>query len=368
MALSFFSQYQGQRGEGAPGPELLRAGEALGLLEEGPADAAEPEPEEQQEVVLNAEVPAEDWAPLDLQLPAGFRAREWEGRPRRFIDGKDVGLVVAALRAPGGYPVPVRLSQIGAVVLCEEDGALRRRGEVLQRTVTFLTHPFPWHEVEALGRALSGHGLRLCHARPPATEDPARRLEACFDYALLRRIALNTSNNEMKQLEEGLAARYYQEDDRLTVIDGRLEPRFGQRNQRSPVLGVIKSHQGRYLHPLGASVRYALRPQQRTPVFYLTGPAFPVASCYLRLSGGLPDQGVVRVELPRERYEALPKAERRRYLDQLCATLYQYRCRQDDYGRAAVSLQPIVRAEESLGSLLWPVGRLVSQFYRLSGL
>ena len=55
-------------------------------------------------------------------------------------------------------------------------------------------------------------------------------------------------------------------------------------------------------------------------------------------------------------------------MDLLSATLYQYRCRRDDYGRAAVSLHPIVRAEESLGALLQPMNRVISQFYRLSGL
>ena len=62
----------------------------------------------------------------------------------------------------------------------------------------------------------------------------------------------------------------------VTVIDGRLEPRFGARSQHTAVVGVIKTHQRRYLHPLGLQVRYALQPRQRTPLFFLTSGSFPV--------------------------------------------------------------------------------------------
>jgi hypothetical protein len=367
MNISFFSQYQGQRGEAATAPELFRDPADFADFDNdaaagpGGEDAAAPEL-----IDLSAEMKADEWTPLDLLVPTGFHARDWEGRPRRFVDGKDVGMVVAALRAPAGFPVPVRLSQVGAVVLTDEDGVLRRQAEIVERVVTFMTHPFPFYEIESLGRALQASGLHLCHARPPFVEDPAERLASLFDYGLLRKITMNTSNNEMKQLEEGLAARFY--DDVPTVIDGRLEPRFGQRTQTTAVVGVIKSHQGHYLHPLGLQVRYALRPQQRTPLFFLSTGSYPVVSWYLRFAGGLPDQGVVRVELPRLYYDELPESERRRHVDLLSATLYQYRCRQEDYGRAAVSLQPIVRAEESLGALMQPMNRVISQFYRMSGL
>lgn len=365
MTIGFFSQHGGQRGAGAPpAPELSRDNDEIQEPGDDDADAGGPSDDAggREQVELGAEVPASFWAPLDLALPPGYQARDFPFRPRRFVDGKDVGLVVAALRAPQGYPVPVRLSQIGAVVLADEDGVLRRQAEIVERAVTFITHPFPWHEIEALAIALQGHELRLVHAREPAVQDPAE----LWSYALCRKVTFNASNNEMKQLEEGLAARFY--DDVPTVVDGRLEPRFGERTQRTAVIGVIKTHQGRYLHPLGLQARYALRPRQRTPYFFLDTGGFRVVSWYLRFASGLPDQGIVRVELPRGYFEDMPPSERRAYVDGLSATLYQYRCRQEDYGRAAVSLHPIVRAEESLGALLQPMNRLVSRFYRLSGL
>lgn len=351
MTIPFFSQYGGRRGGSPDGPELTRDVEKPGS-----------EDKEPEQVDLGVEVEPGAWMPLDLALPPGFRPSDWDQRPRRFVDGKDVGLVVAALHAPVGYPVPVRLSQIGAVVLGDEDGVLRRQAEVVERAVTFITHPFPWHEIEGLAIALQEHGLRVVHAREPLIDEPSD----LFDYTLLRKGTSNASNNEMKLLEEGLAAQFY--DDVSTVVDGRLEPRFGQRRQSTAVVGVIKTHQRRYLHPLGLQVRYALRPQQRTPLFSITTGSFPVVSWYLRFAAGLPDEGVVRVELPRDYYQGLPLAEQRSYVDRLSATLYQYRCRQEDYGRAAVSLHPIVRAEESLGALMEPMNRLVSQFYCLSGL
>lgn len=354
MAISFFTQYDGQRsGQALPVPELRED-----LL----PDAEESEAAAGAKIDLGLERPAEAWTPLGPDVPPGFCARDHALRPRRFVDGKDVGMVVVALRAPQGYPVPVRLSQLGAVVLCEEDGVLRRRAEIVERAVTFITHFFPWHEIEALAAALSERGLRLVQARRPAVDTP----DALHDYELLRQVTQSASNNEMKQLEEGLAAQFY--DDVPVVIDGRLEPRFGERSQKTAVVGVIKTHQRRYLHALGMQVLYSLRPRQRTPLFLLETASFPVVSFYLRLAPGLPSEGFVRVELPRGYYESIPPAERPGYLGRLAETLYQYRCRQEDYGRAAVSLHPIVRAEESLGALLGPMGRLTQQFYRLTGL
>lgn len=362
MTIPFFSQHGGQRGTTSDGPEL-----AIDSADNRASDDDDSEAGEQVE--LDTEVDPQRWSPLSLEVPPDFQPRDFPGRPRRFVDGKDVGQVVAVVRAPAGYPLPVRLSQIGAVVMVDEDGALRRRAEVVERAVTLITQPFPWEQIEGLAIALQTHGLRLVHARSPAVDDEA----ALFDYRLSRKVTFNASNNEMKQLEEGLAAQL-EADSALaasqgpTVIDGRLEPRFAGRDQASAVIGVVKTHQRRYLHPLGLQARYALRPRQRTPLFTLTTGSFPVVSFYLRFASGLPDDGVVRVELPRGAYHAIPAGERRGYIDRLAATLYAYRCRQEDYGRAAVSLHPIVRAEESLGALLQPMNRLVSQFYRMSGL
>ena len=43
------------------------------------------------------------------------------------------------------------------------------------------------------------------------------------------------------------------------------------------------------------------------------------------------------------------------------------RCRRSSYARGPVSLDPIVRAEESLKSLMTPPSALAQRFYRLAG-
>lgn len=55
------------------------------------------------------------------------------------------------------------------------------------------------------------------------------------------------------------------------------------------------------------------------------------------------------------------------FINQLSRTVYEYRCRTSSYRRAAISLHPIVRAEESLGALMSPRGVLRNKFYRLMG-
>ena len=56
------------------------------------------------------------------------------------------------------------------------------------------------------------------------------------------------------------------------------------------------------------------------------------------------------------------------FVNQLSLAIYDYRCRERSYDRAAVSLHPIVRAEESLSALFSSMGSLTNRFYRLTGL
>jgi hypothetical protein len=79
----------------------------------------------------------------------------------------------------------------------------------------------------------------------------------------------------------------------------------------------------------------------------------------------MPSWGLVRVEAPlawfaRHGSWAL--------VDRLSRAIYVWRCRDASYGRAPVSLHPVVRAEELLGALFIPHGVLTSRFYRLTGL
>jgi len=187
-----------------------------------------------------------------------------------------------------------------------------------------------------------------------------------YDFEKMRKAAQNRSNDEMGVLEEAALA---QRSGVPSVVDGRLEPRQGGFDPgQSPVFGVIKTHYKNYLHSMGMQLLYQLDIGQRTPVFSLPKEKLSVVSWYLRLSGGgmTPNWGIVRIEVPMQWFEA--RGRDWDFVDRLSRTIFEYRCRERSYSRAAVSLHPIVRAEESLGALFSPTSVLTNRFYRLVGL
>lgn len=326
-------------------------------------DAPTDEADVPEEVTLDYEIDRASWTARVVTQPPGWDPLDWPERPVRFIDGKDVGQTIAWLRAPGGYPVPVRLSEIGGVAVRVADGLCRRESASVERVVSMVVDPFPWDEIESFAAALQVNGFHLLPATPPG---PNRK--PSFDFEEMRKAAQNRSNTEMAVLEEAALAQ-----DHLTptIVDGRLEPRSGGFDQsRSPVVGVVKSHSKNYLHALGLQLLYQLRPGERTPLFEITG-KLPVVSWYLRLvgdGGGMPNWGIVRVEVPRSRLARRIRAEQYAYADRLSHLLCAYRCRDATYARAPVSLHPVVRAEALLGALFTPGSILASRFYRLCDL
>lgn len=366
-------------------------------------------------VDLIVEEKSPDWKAKGTLLHPNWRARDWAERPVRFIDGKDVGDTVARLNSPSGYIIPIRLSEIGSIVMSVRDGELRREFAVVERVVSMVASAFPWEEMEALATELMKHNLRLLPARPPGGE-LTDTLEP------LRKAAQNRSMDEMEVLEELAVA---QDAETPTIVDGRLERRSGglDPEHHSPVFGVIKTHRKVYLHSHGMRLLYRLTPGERTPAFFIRPPEisntpdtseaptttqedspaheqgrayvlsqpslalkpteeeivkFPVVSWYLRLSGGeelMPDYGLVRVEASLKWFiargygsqnEVYPEGAD--FINQLSRTLFEYRCRENSYERSAISLHPIVRAESSLRSLFSPSRMLKSSFYRLTGI
>lgn len=324
-----------------------------------------------------------DWAVIEPQAPDGWRATEWAERPVRFIDGKDIGETVACLTAPfGGYPVPVRLSEIGAVVVREESGVLRRDHANVERVVTMATDLFPWDEIEDLAISFQRNGFRLLSAPFPMTTVNEKRVQGpSYDYELMRKAAQNRSNTEMGRLEEAALAR---ENVLPTIVDGRLEPRDGGLGDWNvPAIGVVKTHAQNYLHAHGMRLLYTLRAGQRTPAFVIHPGRTSVeqetrrpkiVSWFLRLAQEphlAPNWGLIRVELPlpwfTDTFRA-PSADGWAFIDRLTVLLREYRCRDETYGRAPVSLQPIVRAEQLLGALLTPRTTLARRFYRSQNL
>jgi hypothetical protein len=347
MSLRFLRDYGARRVRNyAPQPMLLDDGLMAG------EDSAE------SQANLSYELPANDWIALNISTSD---LSGWPLRPCCFVDGKDVGRTVAWLQSPEGYPAPVRLSQIGAIVLRHEHNDLVRAHYEVERVVSLIIDLFPWDEIESFALALRQHGFRLLPAVKPPDEE-------CFDFERMRKTTQNRSMDEMTRLESRALAGL---GTTPTVVDGRLEPRANAFNPAStPVVGVIKTMRENYLHPRGWQVFYNLQPGQRTPAFRLAARNLDVISWYVRLDGAhgeLPNWGVVRLEVP-EHFFVGELNRDWMYLDRLSRLVYEYRCQDSAYGRAAVSLHPIQRAEEKLGALFTPSDTLASHFYHLTQL
>jgi hypothetical protein len=344
MSLDFLLHYGGRR---------LRP-----YVEQPPldsrADFADDE-DDGQTIALDFELPPDDWQPRSVAVaPLDPLAV-----PQRFIDGCHSGETVAWLQDAANHPIPVRLAQIGGVCMRIDGRSLRREFVHLERVVSLIVDPFPWHEVEIFAAALPEMELRLLPARLPKIDEERRG--PTYDFERMREQTRLRSQNEMEVLEE---LALCQNLDDLSLIDGRLGRVQYRDLAQHDVVGVIKQQRENYLHPRGWQVLYRLEPGQRTPAFRLPSKHLPVVSWYLKLdgaNGAMPNWGIVRVEI------SVAHFERQRcnfgYLDRLSNALLHLRCRQSSYARAPVSMEPIVRAEESLKALLTPPAILAQQFY-----
>jgi len=262
------------------------------------------------------------------------------------------------------------VAEVGAVALRLHGRRFVREFATVERVLSFVVDPFPWEEVEAFAAAVLDDAelrLRLVPANmPQADKNP-------FDYEQTRMQAFNRIEQEMLNAERlALAA----EAGVPTLVDGKIGGRIGSEAARSrPLLVGVVKRTPPGLHAEGWRTLLALRPGQRTPVFKLTGVSgtnvadMPTASWFLKLAGGprlAPNWGHVRVDVPWVQF-----AEQFRgdfgVVDRLSRWLIDARCRQESYGRMPVSLEPIVRAEESLKPLFTPMSVLTGRLYRRSG-
>lgn len=343
MGLDFLVNYGGRR---------LRQYTEQQPLEQ-PSDGVA---EEKEKAALDFELPPDDWQPRSVAA----ENIDPDASPRRFIDGCHYGTWVIRLNDPFGHPIPVRLAEIGGVCMCIHGRSLRRECAPMERIVCFLVDPFPWHEIEDFTLALQEKmGMRLLAASPPKK---GGEIQTTFDYASKVQWTYTQTQTEMRNLEE-LALNH--DPETLSLVDGPL-----LRIEHPSAIGVIKQHRGNYLGSEAKcwQVLYDLEPGQRTPVFRLTSPR-PRLSWYLKLDGAhgsMPNWGFVRIEIN----ETLFNRQGRdlEYLNRLSNALLRLRCRQNSYARAPVSMEPIVRAEESLKSLFTPPTTLAQQFYHRTGL
>ena len=312
------------------------------------------------------EVDEPAWEPITVpEQPAG------EGEfPRRFIDGSQTGQPVLCVRSPHGWPIPLVLSEVGAVALKSVGRRFEREFAAVERVLSFVVDPFPWEEVEAFASELLNKPelrLRVLPANRPA------EAHSPFDYEVMRTQARARAQQEMTTLERLALAV-----DRKapTLVDGPLNRVMGIPKPDTPLfVGVAKSQAADYLHEQGWRTLLNLRPAQRTPVFrhegsQSDGGRFPVVSWYLKLAGGpklAPNWGYVRVEVPWGQFATAFRGDFG-FVNRLSRWLIDARCRTDNYARMPVSLDPIVRAEDALKPLFTPVPVLVNRLYRTAGL
>ncbi len=301
----------------------------------------------------------------------------WRWMPRRFVDGKKVGLTAAWMETPDGYPVPVWVGQVGATALrAVASGEPAALGELcleaemrpMERVVCFEAGLFPWLDVESFAAVLQAQGFRLLIARRNLKKDIHP-----FDFETLQKMVNNRSQEEMFRLEQQ-AIRGRSKPYLPTITDGRLADHQGAFPSDAPLYGIIKTHhRWDYLHEEGWRIFSRLRPLERTPAIAITSKNMRVITWYVRLGSqgaGAPHEGIVRIEIQRTFFEqeiGNPDGfQTGEFADQLSRAVAHYQTRDSTYGRAAVTLMPIQRAEDSLGACFFPSERVVNEFYHLT--
>ena len=369
QGLKFIQNYEGKRVEREFG------GKAFWVEEE--AEETDDTPDESS-INLSLEMESGAWETVNPQLPKNWRMQDWSSRPVRFVDGKDVGQTVAWLRGTDGSFVAIRLAEIGSVVMKIVNGELRREFAQVERVLAMNTAVFPWEEIESFALALREHDIFLL----PTKRTPE---EFQMNFENIRKYTQRRSAQEMMTLEEFALA---QGSDVPTIVDGTLKDHEGGFDiNESPVFGVVKTQQRLYIDRQGQEILFGLPEANRTPAFSFsydtsrvsekTKTRLPIVAWYMRLCDGEcvePNVGIVRVEVSQKWFankgygETEINAAGKDFINQLTRTIYEYRCRQKSYRRMNISLEPIVRAEESLGALFCPPNYLKNKFYRLTEL
>ena len=234
--------------------------------------------ESSAELVLDLELPAADWRPLDPDVSATPPAT------LLFLDG--VRRIDARVWTHSGDPQPaagIAASFAAGLVCC--DGAAHIAGVDVQRglfTASKEATDIVTRHARYPARVAEGAGI----------DQLSNALQACLTDA---------------EVKLAMAFRaQHPDDDDLLIVDGPLRGR----THLERVVGYIKTHHATYLRGEQAAVVAALRPGQRTPAFTM-GTSWRRTSWYLQLpaTARVPWSGVVRLEcsadLPRPQVVAL---------------------------------------------------------------
>jgi hypothetical protein len=260
---------------------------------------------------VTVEMPAAQWAPCDPDPPAVVPDA------LLFVDGVRRVEARTWIEEPDGNAIPgIFASYAAGAVRC--DGAATIVGVQVGRGV--------FAPSKALADVHTRHGRFDAHVAADAT--PPKLMAALLDC--------------MSELEVRVAERARRAGDELLLLDGPL------RNRRHVphAVGIVKSHDVRYLPPAQDRVVTALGAGQRTPVFRVDAQPFSRHSWYLRLPGpaGGPWAGIVRCEatgaLAPEAVVALA--------DVVSAALPRFASEPHKDARAPQNLYPIAGLEREL--------------------
>ncbi len=270
------------------------------------------------DVVLDAEVPVDRWAPLD---PA-----PGVGPPDAvlFVDGvRRIDAQVWVDEADGTASPALCASYAAGVVCCCREGAHLLGAHV--RRGLFTTVDDGEDIVTTAGRYRASH----TDANPGA--DPMQVLSQAVQREM--------GNTEIIAAATARADHGVEGD--LLVVDGPLPPR----QHLSRAIGFVKSHRSEYLPPALVGTVAALRPGQRTPVFRI-GSTWARHTWYLRLpcEPGAPWAGVVRVECSAD----LPPTDAVALAAVSQVTLVRFASTEYKDSRAPQNLYPIAGLERAL--------------------
>lgn len=304
---------------------------------------------------LGWEQPAESWHPMDATGTATHP-------PCRFVDGSVNGRTVAALDVAGGLR-PALLAVVGAMAMELRGRDLRRCSDTVHTESVFclFANQFPATDLDALQAGLMDLGIGLV---APVTKDLAA------DFEVLRRRTWDLAKRCMEDAEREVLVK---NPAIPCLVDGLLERRVNTvASQEIPAYGMVKRQLYPLLPPRLARLIHQLSPGQRTPAFVVNTEHASLVTWYFRLSdpgNSVPTAGIVRISATRAYLEKafLDPVARTAEISAVSAWLRSLRCRQASYRRADVSVEPIVRLEDQLHTLLPSLPQLTARLHRAFG-
>jgi hypothetical protein len=287
--------------------------------------------------------------------------------PRRFVDGSIASRTVASFTVDG-LPRPAVLATVGAMALTLEPSSRVLRREVgdmrCETVLCILSNGVSATSLDQLAEGLSPLGIGLVATESQDTD---------VDFEVLRRRCFDFAKRRMEAAERAVLL---EDRDTPAAVDGLLERRLTTASsQRAPAYGVVKRQLRRYLPDSVMPVLYGLDAGERTPAFLLATEHGEFVSWYVRLTtnsftargiGVGPSHGIVRLSVARAyAEERFPDpAERFAEISAVSAVMVALRHRQRSYGRAAVSLEPIVRVEDELHAVMPDIAQTTARLHR----